>query len=154
MNEGGHFQVGCEVIVLRDNRILLGMRQNCYGAGTWALPGGHCEFLERTDEAVTRELSEELDLVVSPSSLRLVSITDDPQPKFSRHYLHVTFELPLERDAVLKLMEPDKCSEWRFFSIDQVPVKPFFPPHEPILRNYLSGRMYSPRSDTYQRAER
>ncbi len=38
--------VGIAVLVINDNRVLLGKRKNAHGSGTWAFPGGHLEFNE------------------------------------------------------------------------------------------------------------
>jgi 8-oxo-dGTP diphosphatase len=38
--------IGVAVIVMKDDRVLLGKRKNSHGADTWAFPGGHLEFNE------------------------------------------------------------------------------------------------------------
>ena len=58
--------IGCEIIVRKGQSLLLGLRKNCYGAGTWGLPGGHLEFNERLVDAVCREAKEELGAIVKP----------------------------------------------------------------------------------------
>ena len=73
--------IGCELLIRRGDTLLLGLRgKACFGAGTWALPGGHLEFGEKLSEAAQREAKEELGVQVSAGDLRLASITDDPQP--------------------------------------------------------------------------
>jgi len=39
-------KLDCEIILKKDNAILLGRRKNCYGVGTWGLPGGYLEYGE------------------------------------------------------------------------------------------------------------
>lgn len=133
--------IGCELFVRKGNSILLGLRRNCYGAGTWALPGGHLEFNERLVDALCREAKEELDASIKPAELTLVSIVDDLQPENGLHYVHVSFEL---KDPCWepRIMEPDYCEEWRYFPLDDLPEK-FFPPHKDIVANYVHQRLYS-----------
>jgi 8-oxo-dGTP diphosphatase len=44
-------KIGCEVFIKKQDTILLGKRRNCYGEGTWALPGGHLEYSETLIDA-------------------------------------------------------------------------------------------------------
>lgn len=132
--------VGCELFVRKGDNILLGLRKNCYGAGTWALPGGHLEFSERLVDAICREADEELGANIKPSDLELISIVDDLQPQNNLHYVHVSFELK-DPQWEPRIMEPDRCEEWRYFSIRELP-KNFFPPHKGIIENYLKQRLY------------
>jgi 8-oxo-dGTP diphosphatase len=46
--------IGVAVIVIKDDKILLGKRKNSHGAGTWALPGGHLEFGESIKDCARR----------------------------------------------------------------------------------------------------
>lgn len=132
--------VGCELFIRKGDSILLGLRKNCYGAGTWALPGGHLEFNERLVDAICREAEEELGSVIKPKELKLVSVVDDLQPQNNLHYIHVSFELK-EPTWEPRIMEPDHCEEWRYFPLDELPEK-FFPPHKGIIENYLQKRLY------------
>jgi 8-oxo-dGTP diphosphatase len=54
-----NIKVGCEIFLIKDDAILLGKRKNCYGEGTWGLPGGHLEQGESI-----RELLEEFGIEV------------------------------------------------------------------------------------------
>ncbi len=45
-------QVGCEAYILRNGKLLLGKRGKVAGEGTWALPGGHLEYMERANEGI------------------------------------------------------------------------------------------------------
>ena len=133
--------VGCELFVRQGENILLGLRKNCFGAGTWALPGGHLEFAERLVDAACREALEELGAHIKPEQLKMVSIVDGIPPSAGQeHHVHVSFEIkePLWEP---KNMEPELCEEWRYFPINGLPQN-MFPPHQPILQNYLTDQFY------------
>lgn len=132
--------VGCELFVRKGGSILLGKRKNCYGAGTWALPGGHVEFNERLADTICREAKEELDADIVPKELKLVSIVDDLQPENNLHHIHISFEVKNPKWEP-RIMEPDYCEEWRYFPINSLPDN-FFPHHKDIIENYLNGRLY------------
>ena len=133
--------IGCELIVRKGDCILLGKRKNCFGAGTWGLPGGHLEFGERLVEAACREAKEELGAHVTPRDLKLVSIADTLQPEAIEHHVHVTFELT-EPSWEPRLCEPDACEEWRYFALKKLPGELFLP-HKSIIANYLKNRLYA-----------
>jgi 8-oxo-dGTP diphosphatase len=129
-------KVGCEVFIIKDGKLLMGKRKNCFGAGSWALPGGHLEFGEKLVAALQRELVEELD--IHDAELELIAITDDPQE--SLHYLHISFELK-NFDGEYKLMEPEFCEEWRFHDLDNLPEN-IFVPHQRILQTFKEKKLY------------
>jgi MoaA/NifB/PqqE/SkfB family radical SAM enzyme/ADP-ribose pyrophosphatase YjhB (NUDIX family) len=133
-------QPGCELIVRVGDEILLGKRLNCYGAGTWALPGGHLEPGERCVKTVCREAMEELGVGVEPHQLTLVGVSDDPTPTNGVRHIHFTFELR-RTTFEPENMEPHRCEELRFFDLSQLPDE-LFPPHRPIIANYRAGRLY------------
>lgn len=135
--------IGCEVLVRKGDKLLLGLRgRACFGAGTWALPGGHLEYNESLIEAVCREIKEELGADVGPKDLRLASVAEDlPNIDSAHHYLHLSFEIK-EPSWKPRIMEPEECDEWRYFPLDRLPDN-FFPPHKQIIKNYLNGSLYA-----------
>ena len=53
-------------IILKDNRVLIGLRsKNDQGGGLWEFPGGKIELEESGKDAVIRELKEELGINAS-----------------------------------------------------------------------------------------
>jgi 8-oxo-dGTP diphosphatase len=135
-------EVGCEAYIVRGGKLLLGLRsQKKFGAGTWGLPGGRFEFMERADEAIIRELSEELNLKVAPSDLTLLAITDDPRPEINAHHLHITFKVKLTDQQPINA-EPNDCDRIEWFPLGSLPDN-IFPPHTRILGTIASGQTYS-----------
>ena len=55
-------QVGVGVVIVRDGKVLLGLRRGSHGAGSWALPGGHLEWGESVESCARREVKEETGL--------------------------------------------------------------------------------------------
>ncbi len=132
-------KIGCEIFIREGDRILLGKRKNCFGAGTWALPGGHLERGERAAETICREMMEEMNAKIAPENLKLVSVVDDICS--NDHYLHLSFELR-NPNFTPEIAEPDLCEEWRYFAVDELPMDNLFLPHKQILKNYLGDRLY------------
>lgn len=139
-------KIGCEAYILKDCMVLLGKRGNVFGAGTWALPGGHLEFMERADECLAREIKEEMGVTVDSKSFRLLALTDDLQPESQIHYIHITYRVYLDgydpnKKEVPAICEPDACEEWKWFSINDLP-KNIFPPHIKIFKTIESQEIY------------
>ncbi len=116
------FHVGANTFVVRDNKLLLGERKNVYGAGSWGLPGGHLEYKENMKEAARRELKEETDL--EATNFKFLNLINDTRQ--DEHYLQVGFLAEgIDEDKEPKLMEPDRCKEWRWFDLDDLPENVF-----------------------------
>lgn len=136
-------KIGCEAYIVRDNQLLLGKRgKKAKGPwyGTWALPGGHLEFMERADACIVRELQEELAITIAPPNMSLFAITDDLKPDRSEHYIHLTFQVDIGAQEPT-CNEPDMCEEWRWFPLDDLP-KNIFPPHAKIFETIQSKEIY------------
>lgn len=125
------FHVGINIFVVKNKKLLLGLRKNVYGAGTWGLPGGHLEMGESMKDAATRELMEETGF--SAKNFIFSNIVNDRSG--GQHYLQIGFiAQEVKGEPVLK--EPDRCEEWRWFSFNELP-QDLFPAHIKQIENFI-----------------
>jgi 8-oxo-dGTP diphosphatase len=123
--------VGVGVLVIKYKKVLLGKRKGENGDGTWCPPGGHLEFREEIFDCARRETLEEAGIRIN--TLRMGPVTNDNSPSQAKHY--VTLFVVADYDSGNPaIMEPDKCSEWRWCSWDNLP-QPLFPP----LQNFVDA---------------
>ena len=109
--------VGCGAAILRDGRILLVKRRKAPEAGHWSLPGGKVDFLERVEDAVRREISEEIgvEIALERPLVLIEMIGVDDQHWVSPVYLaRVTAGEPENR-------EPEKLAAVTWFPLDAPP---------------------------------
>lgn len=129
------FRVACNIFVTRKNRLLLGLRKNCFGAGSWGLIGGHLEDREKLIDCAKRELKEELG--IENVDLKLVAVSDYLG---ITQYIHIGFLLE-NYEGEIKLMEPEKCEEWKFFDIDNLPEN-IFDSHQDLIKAFIEKKQY------------
>lgn len=137
-------RVGICVMIIKDNKILLGKRNEdpnkadseLHGEGTWSCPGGKLEFREKIKDCARREVLEETGIKIN--DLKLITVTND-----TVHDAHfVTLGLLSEDfEGEPKVMEPDEMTEWKWFPLNNLP-KPMFFPSEKSINNYLEGKIY------------
>ena len=132
-NNNSNFFIGVNVFVVRDGKLLLGKRKNCYGAGTWALPGGHLEQGEKLVAGAARELMEETGL--SAESFEFTNIVNDPSTK-KRHYLQIGF-LAIGVKGEPDNKEPERCEEWCWFDLSALPEN-IFPNHKKQIELFVA----------------
>ena len=143
MAESRRVGAGVGVILLKDGKILLGLRNSnpetadseLHGEGTWTMPGGKIEYGEGFAEAAKREVLEETGILVRSATVICVN-TDR-----NEHAHFVTVGMVGEDfigDA--KVMEPDEIVEWRWFPLGALPGNLFFPSRN-MLDCYLAGRI-------------
>jgi ADP-ribose pyrophosphatase YjhB (NUDIX family) len=109
--------VGCGAAILRERRILLVKRLKAPEAGHWNLPGGKVDFLERVEDAVVREIREEIGVEIALE--RALGVTEmvgvDNQHWVSPVYLaRIESGEPANR-------EPDKLEAVAWFPLDAPP---------------------------------
>lgn len=109
--------------------ILLGKRKGAHGAGTWSLPGGRIEHGEEPAETAIREVAEEIGLVLS-SVVPFLSHSYNSAVIDGQHWITLVFSTRIA-EGEPKLMEPDKCEEWRWFPLTQLP-EPLFAPFDQL----------------------
>jgi 8-oxo-dGTP diphosphatase len=73
---------------------------------------------------------EETDLIIKNS--KFIGVTNDIFYEEKKHFITIFMKADYNYGE-LKLMEPEKCSEWGWFSWDNLP-KPLFLPIENLIR--------------------
>ncbi|BDM65459.1 NUDIX domain-containing protein [Shewanella sp. NFH-SH190041] len=124
-------RVGVGVVIMRQGKVLLGLRQGSHGEGTWALPGGHLEWQESIEQCASREVKEETNLNVL--AVQHLGFTSDVFTQEDKHYVTL-FVTATVADGDAELMEPEKCRQWQWFEPQQLP-SPLFLPFATLLRN-------------------
>jgi 8-oxo-dGTP diphosphatase len=144
MDKEGRVGVGVGVMLLKNNKILLGKRHDdpekasslLNGAGKWTMPGGKLHFKESFEEAAQREVLEETGIRLN--SLKVIGINNDMVE--TAHFVTIgLLSEDFEGDA--KVMEPDEITEWRWFALDSIPKPMYFPSVE-VLDNYFRKSFY------------
>lgn len=123
-NPKPHPRVGVCVIIRKDGKVLMGKRMGAHGGDTWAPPGGHLEFGESWEECAQRETMEETGLEIKVVGLG--TVTNDIFTSNNKHYITIVMITDYIQGEP-QLLEPDKCTEWRWCSWDDLPL-PLFPP--------------------------
>lgn len=122
--QGSAPRVGVGVLVVRDGRVLLGLRRGSHGAGTWAPPGGHLEFGETVEACARREVMEETGLALG--AVRRGPWTEDFFAAEGKHYVTL-FAVAEWIGGEPRVLEPEKCDAWAWHAWDALPEPPFAP---------------------------
>jgi ADP-ribose pyrophosphatase YjhB (NUDIX family) len=131
---------GCGVMIMKDNKILLGKRHDdpekadseLHGDGQWCIPGGKLDFKETFTKAVKREAKEETDIDVE--EVELVSLCSDIVE--DAHFVTAGF-ISTKFHGEPKVMEPDEIVKWEWFDVNDLPT-PMYDPSHKVIKQYLS----------------
>jgi 8-oxo-dGTP diphosphatase len=116
--------IGVGVCLIKDGKVLLGKRLNAHGNGNWSFPGGHLEMNETWENCAAREVLEETGIkIINPM---FVGVTNDIFRKEKKHFITIFMKADYE-SGKLKVMEPEKCSVWKWFNWEDLPQPLFLP---------------------------
>jgi len=122
---------------LKDGKVLLGKRKSSHGAGEWAWPGGHLEYMESYEGCAKRESMEEAAIVIQNVRFLFLGNLKQYAPK---HYVHVQL-LADWKSGEPRVCEPKKCEERRWFGLEELP-SPLFGSCEASIEAYKTGRTF------------
>lgn len=136
--------VGVGVMILKDNKVLLGKRHGdpakatslLHGAGTWTMPGGKLNFGDTFEAGAKRETKEETGLTIN--KIEVICVNQDMVE--AAHFVTIGL-MATDFVGEPKIMEPDEITEWRWFDLDNLPT-PLYLPSAKILENYKQEKFF------------
>ncbi len=135
--QDNHPKVGIGVMIWKDGKVLLGKRKGSHGAGEYAWPGGHLEYMESFEDCVKREAREEAGIeITNVRFLRLLNF----KSYAPKHYVDIGLMADW-KSGEPKVMEPEKCDGWGWYDIDHLP-RPLFASVETYIEAYKTGKNY------------
>lgn len=139
-------KVGIGVMLLKDNKVLLGRRSPSYKdsfelGGTWTMPGGKMEYGETFEETAKREVFEECGIKIKEA--KLISISNDKTDK--AHF--VTLGFLCESFEGKEEAKEEAIIEWKWFYVNNLPSPMYFPSKN-IIDNYKRKTIYE--GDSWQ----
>jgi len=144
MADSPQVKVGFGVMLLKDNKVLLGKRHPdpekassaLHGEGTWTMPGGKLHFGETFETGAKREVMEETGM--NAKAFSVISLTNNIVT--DAHFVTIGL-MCNDFEGEPKVMEPDEITEWKWFSINQLP-SPIYPASKQVLKNFFDKTVY------------
>lgn len=113
--------VGCGAVIVNEkNELLLQLRNKAPEKEYWSIPGGKLELFETFEEAVKREVKEEIGVEVQV--IDLLGICDHIIKNEERHWVSPSFLCKIVRGEP-QIMEPTKHLDMKWFPVDNLPEK-------------------------------
>lgn len=113
--------VGCGAFIINDkNELLLQKRAVPAEKGYWCIPGGRLEWFETFEQAVKREVQEEVGVTVEV--IKLLGICDHIIKEENAHWVSPSYLCKIVEGEPC-IMEPDKAEDMRWFSLEELPDK-------------------------------
>ena len=128
-------KVGLALIILKEDKVLLGKRNGSHGNGAWAFPGGHVEKNETFVDCAYRENNKETGLKIKLIEDSPVIWTNDIFKEEGKHY-HTFFMKAKYVSGKPKIIESNKCEEWKWFKWNNLPYPLFLPVQNLIKLGY------------------
>lgn len=85
--------------------------------GKWEFPGGSVEFAETLENAIKREIKEELDIEIKV--IELLHVVDHFLIEKKQHWVAPSYIAKLI-SGVAKINEPEKCSNFKWVNFSQI----------------------------------
>ncbi len=137
MNNEQRPKVGVGVMIMKNGRVLLGKRKGSHGAGEYAWPGGHFEYMESFEQCAKREVMEETGMEIDNIRfLRLMNLKEYA-PK---HYVDVGL-IADWKNGEPKIMESEKIEGWDWYDMDNLP-SPLFATLPSYIEAYKTGKNF------------
>ena len=122
------------VIINNKKEILLFLRNKSPEKNYWTIPGGSVEFGEKIEDAILREVYEEVG--VSCEIIKFLGVKNHILPLEKTHWIACSFLLKI-KEGIPNNMEPQSHSKMQWFDINNLPENTTLTTHAAL--NYLRG---------------
>ena len=123
---------GVGILIIKDEKILLGHRCEGWANGTWTMPGGKLDENEKPEDGAKREVKEETGLEID--KLELTSVNKDMLNN-EKEFTTYIFK-PNLIEGMVETKEPEEIDKWEWFELKKLP-QPVYPPSEKAIKQYL-----------------
>jgi 8-oxo-dGTP diphosphatase len=130
-------KVGVGVMIVKNGTVLLGQRRGSHGAGEYAFPGGHLEYMESFERCAQRETLEECGVEIENIRFQFVANVQTYAP---RHYVHVGL-LADWKSGTPEILEPEASGAWAWYDFENLP-QPLFEMSRLAVESCKTGRNY------------
>lgn len=121
--------VTIDALIIKDNQILLIKRGVEPFKGYWGMPGGYVGWDETVENAVKREVNEELG--VTAKSVELLGVYSEPS-RHPKQCINIPHSVEIEGEP----KAGDDATEFKYFPLDNLPSELAFD-HKKIIKDYL-----------------
>ena len=136
----GQIRVGVGgVIVNQADEVLLLLRGRTPEAGHWSVPGGSVQFGEKVEEALKREIREELGVEVAVAEL--LAVVDHILIAHDTHFVSPQFLVEIVAGKPRNL-EPTSHLEMKWFPVRELPAR-MTVPSRVAMEKYLGSLVES-----------
>ena len=145
MSEHHKVLVAVYLILKKDDQVFLTRRINTgYEDGNYTLPGGHLEAGEQPSAAAIREAKEETGIDASADDVRFVHAMHRAESNKGNKDYDDFYFICEKWMGEPKNMEPDKCDDASWFSLNQLPANTIAFVKE-ALQDIYNNKFYSER---------
>lgn len=131
--------IAAYLILSKENKILLLKRANTgYQDGNYGFVAGHLDGEETAKACIIREAKEEAGIKLKEQDLKVLHVMHRFRP--DREYIDIYLKTN-HWSGEIKNMEPDKCDELKWFSLNQLPPN-FVPENKLALENIEKKLFY------------
>lgn len=130
-------KVNIEILVVKDNKILLGLLTKKWmveGKQVYGVPGRDLLFKETIGDAIKRNIKEELNCEVKKYKVICVNANY----AFGNHYIGIGVVASIYKEPIN--MSPVDWEKWEWFEKNKLPQN-LFPSAQYIIQSYLENKV-------------
>jgi ADP-ribose pyrophosphatase YjhB (NUDIX family) len=137
--QGAH--LGANVILTCQGKILLEKRRDC---DLWGLPGGGVKRKETPEQAISREIYEELGLRILPERFKKLGVYGEPGRiaayRDGSIWRMVVVVFALDLQEIPQIVLSTESADMRFFSKEELSDVPIVVTHSDIVEDWFINR--------------